>query len=131
MDHIGGIGKFGAVMHQCKPPLFQIGSHETFPKIASAPRRQDIFKRQRAIAYGHHGVGLIRERGMITGSKISTPIHLDMILRSPRAIFGHLSYEHQLPLQEQFRAAAGQRSVELRGGKDGSRMWSSWCSLEP
>src|SRR3546814_1953624 len=73
-----------------------IGSHETFPKIATAPRRQDIFKRQRAIAYGHHGVGLIRERGMITGSKISTPIHLDMILRSQRAIFGHRSYEHQL-----------------------------------
>src|SRR3546814_8097789 len=59
----------------------------------TAPRRQDIFKRQRAIAYGHHGVGLIRERGMITGSKISTPIHLDMILRSQRAIFGHRSYE--------------------------------------
>src|SRR3546814_3124596 len=104
MDHIGGIGKFGAVMHQCKPPLFQIGSHETFPKIATAPRRQDIFKRQRAIAYGHHGVGLIRERGMITGSKISTPIHLDMILRSQRAIFGHRrSEEHTSELQSLMR----------------------------
>src|SRR3546814_8137683 len=79
----------------------------TFPKIATAPRRQDIFKRQRAIAYGHHGVGLIRERGMITGSKISTPIHLDMILRSQRAIFGHRSYEHQLLFEEQFRDDTG------------------------
>src|SRR3546814_20600628 len=44
---------------------------------------------------------------MITGSKISTPIHLDMILRSQRAIFGHRSYEHQLLFEEQFRDDTG------------------------